>query len=139
MTTPARVRCTDLQRQLDETRRQQERLLNLHLSGGIDETAFSTKNVELRDRISTLTFEVQSSDRRKDEKADLALRIFELSQSFPQKWIKADYAEKRRYLQMVCLNLVLKGASLCISTRKPFNALVEGLSVSDSGEGEKAE
>jgi hypothetical protein len=32
------------------------------------------------------------------------------------------------------LNLALKGASLCISTRKPFNALVEGLCVFDSGE-----
>ena len=38
----------------------------------------------------------------------------------------------------VCLNLVLKGASLCVSTRKPFNAVVEGLSVSDSGEHDTA-
>jgi hypothetical protein len=35
---------------------------------------------------------------------------------------------------MVCLNLVLKGTSLCIATRKPFNALVEGLKITESGE-----
>ena len=83
----------DLQRQLDETRRQQERLLNLHLSGGIDETAFSTKNVELRDRISTLTFELQSSDRRKDEKVDATSGVFELRKVFRERWVKADYAQ----------------------------------------------
>ncbi len=35
---------------------------------------------------------------------------------------------------MVCLNLVLKGTSLCIATRKPFNALAEGLKIPESGE-----
>jgi hypothetical protein len=53
----ARARCVDLQRQLDEIRRQQERLLNLHLSGGIDEGAFATKDTELRDRLAILTLE----------------------------------------------------------------------------------
>ncbi len=131
-----RTRCSELQRQLDDVRRQQERLLNLHLSGSIDEAAFAAKNIELRDLVATLTEQLQVNDRRKDEKADLALRVFELSQSIPQKWVSADYSEKRRIMKMVCLNLVLKGASLCIATRKPFNALVEGLVVSDSGEGE---
>jgi len=48
----------------------------------------------------------------------------------------SDNAEKRRILQMVCLNLVLSGTSLCISTRKPFNALVEGFRKTESGEDE---
>jgi hypothetical protein len=131
-----RARCTELQRQLDDVRRQQERLLNLHLGGSIDEAAFAAKNTELRDFVATLTEQLEANDRRRDEKADQALRVFELSQSIPQKWDAADYSEKRRILKMVCLNLVLKGASLCIATRKPFNALVEGLRVSHSGEGE---
>ena len=36
---------------------------------------------------------------------------------------------------MICLNLTLNGSSLGISMRKPFNCLVEGLCVSDNGEG----
>ncbi len=55
-------------------------------------------------------------------------------QDLRRKWVKADYPEKRWILDLVCLNLVLEGATLVISTRKPFNCLVEGLSIPDSGE-----
>jgi DNA-binding LacI/PurR family transcriptional regulator len=91
----ARARATDVQRQLDETRRQQERLLNRHLSGNIDEATFGMKNTELRDRVSTLIVQLEATDRRKDERADLALKVFELSQSLRDKWVGADYPEKR--------------------------------------------
>ena len=131
----SRARARDIERQLDEVRRQQERLLNLHLSGSIDEQAFGAKNTELRDRVAALTLQLESTDRQQDERADLALRVFELSQDLRRKWVTADYPEKRRILNLVCLNLVLSGSALGISTRKPFNCLVEGLSVSNSGEG----
>jgi site-specific DNA recombinase len=131
----SRARARDVQRQLDEVRRQQERLLNLHLSGTIDEAAFSLKNAELRDRIGALTLELQSTDRQRDERADLALRVFELSQSLHRKWLTADNPEKRKILEIVCLNLTLNGSSLGIATRKPFNCLVEGLDLTKSGEG----
>ncbi len=130
----SRARCTDLQKQLDETRRQQERLLNLHLSGNLDESAFATKNTEIRDRLANLKLQLEVTDRSVAEKADVALKVFELSQSLPEKWVRSDYAAKRQIIEMVCLNLVLKGTSLCIATRKPFNALVEGLKITESGE-----
>ncbi len=131
----SRARCTDLQKQLDETRRQQERLLNLHLSGNLDESAFATKNTEIRDRLANLKLQLEVTDRSVAEKADVALKVFELSQSLPEKWVRSDYAAKRQIIEMVCLNLVLKGTSLCIATRKPFNVLVEGLKITESGEG----
>ena len=131
----ARARCAELQSQLDDVRRQQERLLNLHLCGNIDERTFAAKNTDFRDRLASLTLVLESTDRRTAEKADIALRVFELSQSLPEKWVKSEYEEKRRIVQMVCLNLVLRGTSLCIATRKPFNALVEGLKMTESGEG----
>jgi site-specific DNA recombinase len=130
----SRARCSDVQKQLDETRRQQERLLNLHLSGNLDEATFALKNMELRDRHATLKLELEVADRGAAENIDKALRMFELSQSLPEKWVKSDYTEKRQIIEMVCLNLVLKGTSLCIATRKPFNALVEGLKITESGE-----
>jgi site-specific DNA recombinase len=131
----ARSRASELQGQLDDVRRQQERLLNLHLAGTIEDQAFASKNVELRDRVAKLTLQLEATDRKKDENVDLALRVFELSQRLREKWLTADFAVKRRLLNLICLNLVLKGASLVIACRKPFNSLVEGLSVSDSGEG----
>lgn len=132
----AQVRAADLQGQLGDVRRQQERLLNLHLAGSIDGIAFSQKNTELRDRLAILTAELEANDRGSQEKADLAMKVFELSQSLPQKWFKANSAEKRRILNMVCLNITLEGVSLSVTTRKPFNALVKGLQVTESGEGE---
>ena len=130
----ARSRANEVLRQLDEVRRQQERLLNLHLSATVDEQTFGAKNLELRDRVASLTLQIESMDRRKDEEGDLALRVFELSQRLQEKWFTADFAAKRRLLNLICLNFELKGASLVISCRKPFNCLVEGLSVSLSGE-----
>ena len=86
--------------------------------------------------MAKLTLEMESTDRKKDEQADLALKVFELSQRLKEKWLSAEYPEKRRILNWVCLNLTMKGATIAITTRKPFNALVEGLAVSDNGEGE---
>ena len=38
----------------------------------------------------------------------------------------ADIAEKRVILEIVCLNLAFRDASLNIVMRKPFDAIVEG-------------
>ena len=84
----SRARAKDVQRQLDDVRRQQDRLLNLHLSGTIDEAAFSNKNTELRDRIAALTLELEGTDRQRDERAELALRVFELSQTLPTNGLR---------------------------------------------------
>ena len=60
-----------------------------------------SKNTELRDLVARLTLQVEATDRRKDENADLALKTFELSQSLQGKWFGADYAEKRKILEMI--------------------------------------
>jgi hypothetical protein len=106
----------------------------LHRSGNLDEAAFASKNTEIRDRLANLKLQLEVTDRSAAEKADVALKVFELSQSLPEKWVRSDYAAKRQIIEMVCLNLVLKGTRLCIATRKPFNALVEGLKITESGE-----
>jgi site-specific DNA recombinase len=131
----ARLRANELQQQLSDVRRQQERLLNLHLVGSVDEQTFTTKNLELRDRAANLTLQLESTDRSKDENADLAVRVFELSQRLREQWFSADFAVKRRLLSLICLNFVLKGVSLSIATRRPFNDLIERPLVSESGEG----
>ncbi len=49
------------------------------------------------------------------------------------QWLTADYAAKRRILEIVCLNCRLIDAKLCPEIRKPFDVLVEGLLVPESG------
>src|SRR5690606_9067819 len=69
-----------------------------------------------------------------DETAELAAKVFELSQTLKEKWLTADYATKRRLLEIVCLNCVLDNVTLCPEMRKPFDVLVEGLFLKTSGE-----
>lgn len=63
----------------------------------------------------------------RNETIDIAVKAFELSQSLREKWFEADYAAKRRILQILCLNCSLNGASLVATMRKPFDLLAKGL------------
>jgi hypothetical protein len=74
-------------------------------------------------------------DRPHDETADIAVKVFELSQSLREKWLTADCFAKRRILEIVSLNCTLVERILLISMRKPFDVLAEGPSVSLSGGG----
>ena len=66
-------------------------------------------------------------DRSHDEYADLASKVFELSQSLTDKWLTADVLEKRQILEIVFLNCVLDDVTLVPTIRKPFDVLAEGL------------
>ena len=91
--------------------------------------------VELRDKIARLTLKVESADRGRAERVDIAVKAFELSQSLAEKWVTADYATKRHILEIVCLNFRLVDVTLVPTMRKPFDVLAKGLSV-QSGRGD---
>lgn len=57
--------------------------------------------------------------------AELATKVFELSQSLEEKWVTADPAAKRRLLNIVCLKCTMVGASLVPTMRKSFDVLAE--------------
>jgi site-specific DNA recombinase len=58
--------------------------------------------------------------------AELASKVFELSQTLCQQWLTADYAAKRRILDFVFLNGRLEDVNLVPTMRKPFDVLAEG-------------
>ena len=68
-----------------------------------------------------------------DRFAELAAKVFELSQPLRQQWLTADYSAKRRILEIVCLNCRLVDVTLVPTIRKPFDVLVEGLSFPSRG------
>ena len=76
------------------------------------------------------------ADRSHDETAELAAKVFELSQTLRSQWLTADYAAKRRILEIVFLNCSLDGVTLVPTMRKPFDVLAEGL-VSENSRGDK--
>jgi len=123
----ARAKAEGLQLDLSLVREQQDRLLNHLLLEEIDPETYAEKNTELRDRAAHLRLEIESCDRGRDEIADIAVKAFELSQNLRAKWFEADYAAKRRILEIICLNWTLDGVTLVPTMRKPFDMLAEGL------------
>jgi site-specific DNA recombinase len=130
-----RAQRAELQRQESLIAGQKDRLLNLRLADQIDEDTFNRKQTEFRDRMASITLQMETLNRGQDENADLASRVFELSQTLCQKRLTADYAEKRQILEIVWLNCRLDDATLVPTIRKPFDVLAEGLLVPQSGGG----
>ncbi len=118
---------SELQRQETLLVQQQDRLLNMRLSEDIDQDTFAKKHTELRDRLASIKLQLDAVDRSHDETAELVTRVFELSQTLRQQWLTADYAAKRRLLEIVFLNCRLDGVTLVPEMRKPFDVLAEGL------------
>jgi hypothetical protein len=122
----------ELVRQLTLLANQQDRLLNMRLADQVDEDTFAAKHTELRDRTASIKPQIDVLDRSRDETAELAVKVFELSHTLRQQWLTADYATKRRILEIVCSNCTLVDATLCPTIRKPFDVLAEGLVTKDS-------
>jgi len=87
-------------------------------------------------RKAELSLQIDASNRQGDENGELAAKVFELSQALSEKWVEADIPEKRRLLEIVCLNFSLEGTSLIPTMRNPFDMVAEGLLTKDgSGAG----
>ena len=126
----------ELQRQQTLLVEQQDRLLNLRLSDDVDQAVYARKSTEIRDRLASIKLQLDAVDRSHDETAELATKVFELSQTLREKWLTADCDEKRRILEIVCLNYTLDDVTLVLTMRKPFDVLAEGL-VSEKSRGDK--
>ena len=114
---------------------QQDRLLNLRIADEIDQDTFARKQTETRDRLASIKLQLDVLDRSHDETADLAAKVFELSQTLRSQWLIADYAAKRRILEIVFLNCSLDDVTLVPVMRKPFDVLAEGLISKNSRRG----
>ena len=132
----SRAQREELTRQETLIIQQQDRLLNMRLSDDIDQEVFAKKHTELRDRLASIKLQLDVLDRSHDETAELAAKVFELSQTLRDQWLTADYAAKRRLLEIVFLNCVLDDVTLVPEMRKPFDVLAEGL-VSEKSRGER--
>ena len=122
----------ELQKQLTQAMRREQRLVDLRLDEEIDEHTFAEKRVDVADRISELKVNLEALDRGREEMTDLALKVFELSQTLRDKWLTAEADVRRRILELVCLNCQLVDGKLVYEIRKPFDVLAEGLNFAKS-------
>lgn len=121
-----------MQRELEAIRKQRQRLLDLRLLDEIESEMFAAKQSEFRSKETRLQTKLEGCGRQHSERADLAVKVFELSQALSAKWLAADIAEKRLLLEIIGLNWTLDGVNLVPQMRKPFDLLAEGLLVSSS-------
>ncbi|MFO0900494.1 MAG: recombinase family protein [Pirellulales bacterium] len=120
----------EVQRQVSLLIGQQDKLLDLRIREEIDAELFAKKHADLRERVAKLKLQLEVLDRSHDEMSDLAVKAFELSQTLREQWLTADYATKRRILEIICLNCRLVDATLVLEMRRPFDVLAEGPLVS---------
>lgn len=121
-----------LETELASVRKQKQRLLDLRLLDEIETETFTAKQTELRSKETKLQTQLEGLGRQSSEQAELAVKVFELSQALGEKWVAADIAEKRLLLETICLNWTLDDVTLVPEMRKPFDMLAEGLHVSSS-------
>jgi len=119
----------ELTRQIDQINKDRYTLLTLRMHGEIEPDTYARKDGELRSLSKRLQIRLEGQSQQKTEIGETALRVLELSQHLKEKWVSADVEEKRLILEIVCLNLTFKNASLEITMRKPFDAIVEGLNL----------
>ena len=114
---------------------QQERLFNMRLADDLDEDTIARKHTEIWDRLASIKLPLDVLGRSHDETAELAAKVFELSQTLHSQWLTADYDAKHRILEIVFLNCRLEDTTLVPTMRKPFDVLVEGLLLKNSRTG----
>jgi site-specific DNA recombinase len=107
----ARVERDRLAQELARVRSQKDQLLNLRLNGEIEADTLRTKSLELKERETRIVEQLAACGAEQDEKADSAIKLFELTQALENKWLEADFESKRKILEMVFLNLRLDGAN----------------------------
>ncbi len=120
----------ELQRQQTLLAEQQDRVLNMRLDDDVNQTTYANKRTEIVLRQSRFSLMPSTAHARKW--GELTSKVFELSQVLRQKWLTADCDEKRRILEIVCLDFSLVDVTLVPTKRKPFDVLAEGLLVQSS-------
>lgn len=128
-----RERVAALRQQLTKIERQQDQLLNVALAGEFEAGTVARKGQELRDQAATLKAEIEAACSNNDDHAAQALNTFELSQVIKDKWLTADYASKRKILEIIGLNWRLEDTTLVATIRKPFDLLINQAILKNGG------
>ncbi len=103
----------------------QERLLNTHLTGAVDEATFSAKSTDLKHQQADVERQLSQTTRLDLNRVETALRAYDFSQNLVKIWRGSNSAGKREVLDCVSLNRTLSDVSLYLARRKPFDIFAE--------------
>ncbi len=117
---------SELRRQLSRISNQQDELLELRISAKIDDDRFESKRSDLQNREAQLTTQIDGrllDESHNIERAAQAADVFRL---ISERWPSADFAVKRRILEIVFSGFTLDGETLVPNKRTPFELLIAG-------------
>lgn len=104
-----------------------DRLLNAYLAGTVEEGQYRDKSEELRSELAGVTEARERVGQIDPGAIEMAFTVFDWCQNADEHWRRSNSAVRRRILDSVSLNRTLSDASLCLTKRKPFDLLIEGL------------
>lgn len=114
-----------LAKRKSELANMQDRLLNSHLSGLIDEDVFETKAAELKREAEDVEQQMEDAGNFDPKRGELALSVFDFSQNLVNLWHGSNFAVRREILECISSNRTLSNVSLALAKRKPFDYLAE--------------
>ena len=108
-----------------ELRTMQDRLLTAYLEGTVDEVAYERKSADLKAEAALVEESLQKVAEADPKCGETALAAFDFSQTVVERWRGSNFAVRREIVECVCSNRTLSDVSLCVTKRKPFDALAE--------------
>ncbi len=103
----------------------QDRLLNSHLAGTIDEPMFQLKSVDLKSQLEEVERQLDEANELDPAFGQAALAVYDFSQNLPEIWRGSNSAQKRAILECVSLNRTVSDVSLVLTKRRPFDFFAE--------------
>jgi hypothetical protein len=107
-------------KRLTELENMQDRLLNTHLAGTIDEATFSAKLTEMKQERADVERQLTATTQGDLNHAEMALKAFDLSQNLVEIWRGSNSAVRRELLDCVSLNRTLSDVSLVVYVSSIF-------------------
>jgi hypothetical protein len=118
---------TSLTRRKSEIEGMLDRLLNAYLGGTVDEGTLKKKTEELKRELSLVNEALDRVTQDGPGDSELAVSLFDFSQEAATTWQRSTWPARRQILSALSLNRILSDTSLCLTKRKPFDLLAEGL------------
>ena len=95
------------------------------LSGDLDDVTWKRKNETWRLEMETIQRQIDSLNDTKQDYIDRGVELIELVQNLETVYKSATSEKKRRLIEIVSSNHVLRNGKLCFDYRKPFDLLAE--------------
>ena len=114
-----------LAKRKSELANMQDRLLNSHLSGLVNEDVFETKAAELKREAEDVERQMDDAGNFDPKRGELALSVFDFSQNLAKLWHGSNFAVRREILECISSNRTLSDTTLCLQKRRPFDYLAE--------------